>query len=203
MELRENQIGKVYLEEIDTLKGIAIFLVVLGHSIIYFPIDLHMNSICDFIFRWLSSVHMPLFFVVSGYCYSYGGDYKKYLVKKLKRLLIPYFIFNAIDIVPRYCLSAFVNRPRNLEESVKKIFFDGGEYWFLYVLFFIFVVFPYIDKMTKDSVYRKIVATIIIIGIYYFLPNFGIIKVMIYYCMYFAAGVITKKNTEIKCFPIQ
>ncbi len=33
--------SKKYYEEIDILKGIAITLVVLGHSVIVYPINLH------------------------------------------------------------------------------------------------------------------------------------------------------------------
>ena len=40
-----NQINNKKLDYIDALKGIAIFLVVLGHSIIVFPINLHENQI--------------------------------------------------------------------------------------------------------------------------------------------------------------
>lgn len=143
--------GKGHYSQIDALKGIAIFLVVLGHSIILYPVDLHQNGICEFIFRWLSSVHMPLFFVISGFCFSYQGGYRKYIWKKVKRLLVPYLVFNALDVVPRYLFPSLVNRPRGIGESVQKIIFDGGEYWFLYVLFIIFLIYPLIDKLAANS----------------------------------------------------
>ena len=62
----------ILFEQIDALKGIAIFLVVLGHGIIFYPVDLHQNVVCESIFRWLSSVHMPLFFLISGFCFSFN-----------------------------------------------------------------------------------------------------------------------------------
>ena len=52
--------------EIDALKGWAIFLVVLGHAIILFPVNLHDNIYCAALFGWLSSFHMPLFLQTKG-----------------------------------------------------------------------------------------------------------------------------------------
>ena len=66
-------IQKRYIE-IDSLKGFAAFLVVLGHAIIYFPINLHENVYCENLFRLLSSIHLPLFFCVAGFCFSYHNN---------------------------------------------------------------------------------------------------------------------------------
>ena len=46
--------SKKHLQEIDALKGWAIFLVVLGHSIIVYPINLHENIYCDALFTAVS-----------------------------------------------------------------------------------------------------------------------------------------------------
>ena len=119
-----------YYKEINSLKGFAIFLVVLGHAIIYFPVNLHENVYCDALFKIVSSVHLPLFFVISGYCFSYRGHYKEFAYKKLKRLIIPYFVFNLIDLIPRAMLPQFVNRSRGITDSVVDMLLYGGEYCF-------------------------------------------------------------------------
>ena len=84
MDLRE----KKYFTEIDVLKGFAIFLVVLGHSIIEYPVNLHDIAPCNWLFNFVSSVHMPLFFFLSGFVFKYRGGYGSYLGKKAKRVLI-------------------------------------------------------------------------------------------------------------------
>lgn len=142
---------KKWYPEIDILKGFATFLVVLGHSIIVFPINLHNNIICDFIFRWLSSVHMPLFFLISGFCFSYHNNYKKYIEKKIKRIAIPYFIFNIIDTVPRLIFPNLVNHTSGIGEYAKSWLLYGGEYWFLYVLFIILMIYPLINYVLRNS----------------------------------------------------
>ena len=63
---------KKRIPEIDYIRGFAIFLVVLGHSIIVFPINLHQTTWCMYLYDLIYSFHMPLFFAISGYCYSIG-----------------------------------------------------------------------------------------------------------------------------------
>ena len=70
---------KVYYEEINRLKGIAILLVLLGHSIIFMPINLMEITWCSILYKYIYIFHMPLFFIISGFLYNYKGDYKKYI----------------------------------------------------------------------------------------------------------------------------
>ncbi len=77
---------------IDTVKGIGIILVILGHTY-QVPQLLH-----DVVY----SFHMPLFFVVSGYVYNetkYNQySIKDYLLKRTKDYLIPYYVFAFINL---------------------------------------------------------------------------------------------------------
>ena len=138
-----------YYDEIDALKGIAIFLVILGHSIIVYPIDLHQNALCASIFDFISTVHMPLFFIISGYNYSYNGNYKEFIFKKIKRLLIPYFVFNLLEIIPRVLLSNYINSQIDIAQFIKNMFLYGGNYWFIYVLFIYYLLLPFINSYIK------------------------------------------------------
>ena len=142
---------KKYYEEVDILKGIAIILVIIGHAIILFPINLHEITWCNNVFKFVSISHMALFFMISGFCYNYGNNYKEYIAKKSKRILIPYLIFCFIDLIPRIFLAQFVNRQTSVVEGIKKIFLEGGEYWFLYSLFNIFLFMPLIYKYIIKS----------------------------------------------------
>lgn len=75
---------------LDIARAICIILVVIGH---YVPdnspawyVMLH-----DIIYTF----HMPLFMFVSGYVYMITKKnigYKSFLIKKIKRLMIPYFV---------------------------------------------------------------------------------------------------------------
>ncbi len=48
---------------VDNLKGFAILLVILGHSLQYFYRDFNNSHLANFIY----SFHMPLFFALSGF----------------------------------------------------------------------------------------------------------------------------------------
>lgn len=183
-------------DEIDILKGIAITYVLLGHAIILYPINLHDIYWCHSLFKFVSFAHMPLFFLVSGFCCKsiIKTDYKEFLAKKVRRLIIPYIVFNFIDIFPRALLPQLINRPMELSDSIKRIIFYGGEFWFLYTLFAIFVIFPLIQKIIKSNKQWQI-----ILGIIFLLLQFINIKVKIFrldsifhYILFFYIGYIIK-----------
>lgn len=65
---------------IDLVKGVSIFLVVLGH---------HKTELTTYIY----SFHMPLFFFISGIFHSNYNSYKEFFRRKVESLLCPYFTF--------------------------------------------------------------------------------------------------------------
>ena len=78
---------------IDTAKGIGILLVVIGHS--GYP---STNLV-----TWISSFHMPLFFLLSGILFAHTGaatkKTKTFLKRKLCSILIPYAFFSIASIL--------------------------------------------------------------------------------------------------------
>ena len=82
---------KKHIEWIDTARGIAILLVILGHM----PINKWTH---DFIY----SFHMPLFFIISGFFIA--GEtalaVSEYIKKKYTRLIIPYLFFGILIMIP-------------------------------------------------------------------------------------------------------
>lgn len=73
------------VEWIDTAKGIGIILVVLGH------IWLTRES-----YHYIYSLHMPLFFFLSGYLVNFAkyDRFRQFIMAKLSSLVIPYFWFS-------------------------------------------------------------------------------------------------------------
>ena len=63
-------------EWVDIVKGIGISLVVIGHT--------RLSG--SFIGDWLNSFHMPLFFIIAGFCFdeSRYPNYKSYFFVRYK-----------------------------------------------------------------------------------------------------------------------
>lgn len=62
---------------IDYIRAIGIVLMVLAHI-----------PLSSAFVHYVHGFHMPLFFIVSGYCYR-----GRHLKKTIKKLLVPYFFF--------------------------------------------------------------------------------------------------------------
>lgn len=74
------------IEYVDLSKGIAIFLMVLCHT-----------GVHNHFTQWVYAFHMPLFFIVSGMLFKNTSfSLKEYSIKKIKQLLVPYFLFAMI-----------------------------------------------------------------------------------------------------------
>lgn len=122
-----------------------------------------------------------------------GGDYS-YLIKKVKRLLVPYFVFAFGGVIPRLLLPELVNGSETIGESVIKILFHGGEYWFLYTLFIISALFPLIVKQIKQ---KSMVSLLGVIGLGILgsiIPNILCIQQVLYFMIFFFIGYLAKSK---------
>ena len=93
---------------IDLLRGLAILVVYLGHSILYHPIEMEvMYPWCHHLATSIISFNMPLFFILSGYLFAKSRKrVKEQYEGKVKRLLIPYLFTMAILIGMKLVLPA-------------------------------------------------------------------------------------------------
>ncbi|MBQ3396118.1 MAG: acyltransferase [Synergistaceae bacterium] len=183
------------IQEIDSLRGFAIFLVVLGHAIILFPVNLKENFYCGILFDIIYSFHMPLMFVISGFCWTFT-DYVASVRKKFFRLVIPYAVFNVIDMLPRQILSSLVRRPKPFSESLMKTLLYGGEFWFLYTLFIIFMIYPLIFRVSGSSKRKMMIVAVILCALSWFLGRRGgvfMIGRAAYYMFFFHLGVMARQ----------
>lgn len=91
--VNDTQMERKRIEELDYVKGLAIFLVIMGHAT--------GNLATPFWRLVIYSFHMPVFFLVSGMVMNPAevkerGTIWTFLVKNFKALLVPYIIFSAI-----------------------------------------------------------------------------------------------------------
>ena len=79
-------------QQIDALKGFAIFLVIIGHVIYWSDIANYSKNL---LFIMIYTFHVPLFFFISGYLIynRFGPKTFTWINKKFIGLIIPYIIF--------------------------------------------------------------------------------------------------------------
>jgi fucose 4-O-acetylase-like acetyltransferase len=141
---------------IDSVKGIAILLVVLGHII---PMD---NPFCI----WIYSFHMPIFFILSGLLLSYRDDWKhktikEFVIKKMKSLLYPYFTLSAICVI---CGTVYKGIAEGKIALFQTLTLSGySAMWFLPALFIAEVFFCATNK--KCNRWQVLVINVITIVI--------------------------------------
>lgn len=188
---------KKHYDEVDILKGIAIALVILGHSIIVYPINLNTEyRWCGLLHNAVSTVHLPLFFVVSGFCYRFA-DLKSYVVKKVKRILIPLLVFSIIGIVPGLIFPELVNGTAEFLPMIKSILLGKSDR-FLNSILGIFIIFPLIDKLVAGRRTCQIITGIVLLGLRYFTfwPEVYCIDRIITYLIFFYGGYLFRQYFE-------
>lgn len=117
---------------LDMARGFAIFLVVMGHRGF---ISYQTNA-------WLSTFHLPCFFIISGILLTVKREYEASLPsiikKKAKSLLIPYFLYSVLSLL---CDFLYIKRGSLTFTDLKSHFFDTITFrgysvlWFLPVMF--------------------------------------------------------------------
>lgn len=154
---------------IDYLKAFACFLVVLGHLLQSFQkanIDNYTN-ITNFINWFIYLFHMPLFIMISGFLYCKREkintfcEYKKFVIKKIVNLMVPYVAFYLIFVGINMLFSNSVNTSLGIDNLIGIINNPIAPYWYLYAITSIFIFIPILEKICNYN--KKIVFSILII----------------------------------------
>ena len=155
-------VPKERIKYFDLLKGLAIFTVVMGHVLTMCIREIDSA----FLFKIIETVHMPVFFFISGYL-TYKIRFKNpNLGKRFKQLMIPYFIVSALWIwyFPHSGLKSPISS--SVPEMYCSYWKDG--YWFTLCLFEMFLIyFPLAKIFSKIS--NLSVQIVIATGVYAFL----------------------------------
>lgn len=153
------------LQSIDTAKGLAIILVVLGHVVAR---QLPAGN------EWYGSLknaiylfHMPFFMCLSGFVLEYSfrsvaspKEYRDYVRKKFLRIFPAYLAVGLLIVTSKLLVSSFV-KVDNVPESFPVAVFNllvypvtsgAGFLWYVYVLFVICVLYPAIHRLLARPV---------------------------------------------------
>lgn len=192
---------KKYYQEISIARGIGMICVILGHA---FPDGETgiSNSVANFLFQFVYSFHMPLFFIMAGFvfCNKYLACHglenkKREVTKKAKRLLIPYFFYSLIVAFLKIFLNIYANHPFELKDLwlVMVGVSPSGGVWFLWTLFMITMLFLLFNRI---SPYILFVISIVLSYANNFLPEwlpYGFSRVF-GNCIWFGLGLLLYLN---------
>ncbi|MDD2952850.1 MAG: acyltransferase, partial [Parabacteroides sp.] len=136
---------------IETLRGIAILLVVIGHVIGSTPeggMRIDFPSPWRYLYLWIDYIQMPLFTAIAGWVYalkpieaSFSG---KFMTRKACRLLVPMAVAATLYFLIQY-ITPGTNQKGNLEDIWKIYVFPYTIYWYLPSLFLMFAAIHMID----------------------------------------------------------
>ena len=198
-------------QSVDVLRGIAMLLVVLGHTMTVCT----AGSEQSFFYNIIWSLQMPLFFIISGYVTKYSRgitDVKgiwRFFVRRTTAYMLPWLVWTCVIRGIIFGQGALLN--------ISKLVYsmDSG-YWFLFSIYIISLIFGIsefiagilsksenaIKKVVLTSVFYIIGAVVLmVIGIIMGM-SFLCIKLTLYYMPFYFAGYIFGK-LEGKLFEIK
>ena len=140
------------LSYIDLAKAIGIFLMVLCHGAVSKRVD-------DFVHAF----HMPLFFLVSGWCFSAKRhpNFGRFIKSRSKSLLLPYLFWSVVIFFGWQLFYAVTNPAQTLYlgDFFYYTFYANASYspfcavqWFLTCMFFAQVLGWFTLKLTKEKI---------------------------------------------------
>lgn len=135
---------------ISMLQAIGCLFVVFGHS---YPVNIKPPLVLDSLREFIYTFHMPLFILLSGYLFVYTNGlarkgYKKFIIDKVIKLIIPYIVLSLVAYIPKYLFSQFLNDKVeiNISYLVRTFLVPReniwGHFWFLPTLLNCFIVSP-------------------------------------------------------------
>lgn len=195
--------------KVDILRGFAAVIVVLGHTLMLYPG--HPDSL---LLNVIWAIQIPLFMLLGGFSQSYsapirsGGDFRKFLKKRLTSVLWPWFVWSAIAYLVfagDVDLWAYIGVTAYHMESA---------FWFVFSLFTINLIFAlsslgaamikteklWLQKLVTVVLCMVGTGVLLVIGLFTGVSFLGI-KYTAYYIPYFVLGWLVGGFVESEAFP--
>lgn len=184
----ENKSNRI--DYLDIAKALGVIMVVWGHA---------SGPLSTYMFQ----CHLPLFFIISGYLYNKNGGVKRYIIKKIETLYIPFVFFNTLSYsIQTVILNSSISK-RDFLHYIFDIFRtyakDGwyfGATWFLASLFIVSIIYKVVDLSIPEGKIKPFIqlSIFIVIGIIGFQINFSFNQSRTFIlAMFFAGGAFVRK----------
>lgn len=166
-------------------------LVILGHCLDgYLRAGMFQSHTMwmQWLYNFLYSFHMPLFFLLSGflYYYSYHDASFEKIKNKALNLIALYFAYSVMQCFIQAAMAGKINRQVSLSDIFTLPFYTVPPYWYLYVLFFLYIISFYLKPMSMYK-FTAILLACIASTEFAKIELFDISSVA-FYLMYFTLG---------------
>lgn len=130
---------------LDTAKGILILVVLVCHFTwggSLFHVKTYTCQALDAVEMFWTPFFMAAFFCITGMCSGFAGNWRAFIFKSAKQLLLPAIVLGLLSAFVRYILTF-----GRVEVQVLSILEDCGGYWFLTSLFIAKVAYYFAAKL--------------------------------------------------------
>lgn len=196
------------LDGLDIAKGIAILLVVYGHVMRGLQVAglVSFDGVWGYVDYLVYTVHMPVFFVVSGFLYEGGrekvlnlqadrgngdaplaGSRLAFWKPKLVTIAWPYVLWSTVHLVAQAIMSGsgMVNHGASLSRLASIGWDPVSPFWFLYALFMAFAASFLLQKLSARVV--ALLAFLLMLAVHPF-PVPAVVSDLAYGLVYFSLG---------------
>lgn len=195
-------------QSVETLRGLAIILVVIGHVIgddNTGGMQVSDDSFWRHLYFTFEYLRMPLFTMISGWVYALRpasfSSFGDFTLKKVRRILFPLFVVGTLYFFVQYFMPG-TNSKGNPGDIWRIYVFPYTLYWYLPALFWVFLLVAFLDsvqwmqKLHHWAVVAAVAFTLLLLRntlISETSPNFAAYKMAIYLLPFFLVGLGVKR----------
>lgn len=206
------------LSYLDVAKGIAILLVVQGHTVMgWYSIDWREGSdLLSKMTQFIYSFHMPLFIMLSGISFSLvcASNDRLMADRKLNRQCVNLVLLYLLHSVIWWCSKRMFSNDVNIPVTIRDLYmiplksFQHFWLWYLYVLTGLYLIMKYIAKVKRKSLVLMLGVMASILGAY--ITDMDIVNEeylvfrVPFYFLFFYLGFIfyPEKLDKLKKYPL-
>lgn len=184
---------------IDTARFLGIVSIYIGH----------IGSTAGLVYPYVFQYHVPLFFFISGCMSVYDKERNmgKFLLKKVKRLLLPMWVFAVLSVVISIIQAgsgeSLMDNLLLIAKGCVRNSFLAGSLWFLSCLFVTEVIFKLLSLLMNRWIVLAAAAVMHIISTVLMNPSPVLVPrwwynvdSMFYYILYYAIGSVVYPSIE-------
>lgn len=178
----------------DVARGIAICLVVLGHSLVGITSSGKGGWVSNFLLISIYTTHMAFFFLLSGLFSSsmVRKDWPDFGRALAVRILWPYILWSLVILFIHYKMSAFTNTALEGFYPWRILWKPPSVMWFIYVLFFAFVILRLCSSLSP--VWTALLGTVLVVAPY---ANDSSPEVLRFIGLFLIAAMVGRTRLEL------